>query len=99
MTAGASKDPAGFAPGWNTRILVVDDQPEIHDDFRDMLVPEITSLASDRFLSTPAAPPAPRRAAGVRAAEPRATRVSNSFQHEPCQKQHVPAIPFVMNDL
>ena len=57
MTTRRTRErPAEPESTWNTRILVVDDQPEIHDDFRDMLVPELTSLAADKFMALPGLP-------------------------------------------
>ncbi len=48
----------------NTRVLIVDDQDEIHEDFREMLLPQRTAAASDdlasAFLDRP--PPASRPA-------------------------------------
>ena len=44
-TAPASAKPA------NTRVLVVDDQDQIHDDFREMLLPGRTTTASDDLVA------------------------------------------------
>ena len=35
----------------NTRVLVVDDQEQIHEDFREMLRPESATAASDELAS------------------------------------------------
>ena len=36
----------------NTRVLIVDDQKEIHDDFREMLLPRSTTAASDDLVAS-----------------------------------------------
>ena len=50
----------------NTRLLVVDDQPQIHDDFREMLLPQRTTGESDDLIAVfsertgrPSGPPLP----------------------------------------
>ncbi len=51
-------------PPLNTRVLIVDDQEEIHEDFREMLLPQRTAAASDDLVAAfldrpgPAARPA-----------------------------------------
>ena len=51
-------------PPLNTRVLIVDDQEEIHEDFREMLLPQRTAAASDHLVAAfldrpgPAASPA-----------------------------------------
>ena len=44
----------------NTRVLVVDDQPQIHDDFREMLLPRRTTAASDELVAAFMDPRSPR---------------------------------------
>lgn len=36
-----------FKDGWNNRVLIVDDQEEIHQDFEEMLNPSITRSSTD----------------------------------------------------
>ena len=48
----------------NSRVLVVDDQEQIHDDFREMLLPRRTTAASDDLVAAFMDPPA--RSSGVR---------------------------------
>ncbi len=36
-----------FKKGWNNRILIVDDQEEIHQDFEEMLNPDFTAELTD----------------------------------------------------
>ena len=50
----------------NTRVLIVDDQQQIHDDFREMLLPQRTTAESDDLVavfmdpsSRPSGPPLP----------------------------------------
>lgn len=38
-------------PNWNTRVLIVDDQEEIHADFREMLTPGRGNLSTDAFAA------------------------------------------------
>ena len=38
-------------PNWNTRVLIVDDQEEIHTDFREMLTPGHGKLSTDNFAA------------------------------------------------
>ena len=35
----------------NRRVLIVDDQAEIHDDFDEILSPDVIAMASDAFRS------------------------------------------------
>ena len=44
-------------PPVNARVLVVDDQPQIHDDFREMLLPRRTTAASDDLVAAFMNPP------------------------------------------
>ena len=39
-------------PPLNTRLLIVDDQQEIHEDFREMLLPQRAQAASDALAAT-----------------------------------------------
>ena len=48
----------------NLRVLVVDDQEQIHDDFREMLLPRSTTAASDDLVAAFMDPP--NRSSGVR---------------------------------
>ena len=74
---------ASPAKPMNTRVLVVDDQQQIHDDFREMLLPRRTTAASDDLVaafmdppshrSGPALPPCEARSAGRRRNAPGAS--------------------------
>lgn len=48
VDAGPAAPPA---KPMNTRVLVVDDQQQIHDDFREMLLPLRTTAASDDLVA------------------------------------------------
>ena len=48
VDAGPAAPPA---KAMNTRVLVVDDQQQIHDDFREMLLPRRTTAASDDLVA------------------------------------------------
>ena len=52
--AGPTGSPA---KSMNTRVLVVDDQQQIHDDFREMLLPRRTTAASDDLVAAFMDPP------------------------------------------
>ena len=41
----------------NSRVLIVDDQEQIHDDFREMLLPQRTTAASDDLVAAFMEPP------------------------------------------
>ena len=41
----------------NSRVLIVDDQEQIHDDFREMLLPQCTTAASDDLVAAFMEPP------------------------------------------
>ena len=51
---------APSAKAMNTRVLVVDDQQQIHDDFREMLLPRRTTAASDDLVAAFMDPPSHR---------------------------------------
>ncbi len=50
-------------PALNTRVLIVDDQEEIHEDFREMLLPQRTAAASDDLVAAFLGQPGPSRPA------------------------------------
>ncbi len=54
-------EPSASTPKpMNTRVLVVDDQQQIHDDFREMLLPRRTTAASDDLVAAFMDPPSHR---------------------------------------
>ena len=57
VDAGPAAPPAKAV---NTRVLVVDDQQQIHDDFREMLLPRRTKAASDDLVAAFMDPRSPR---------------------------------------
>ena len=38
--------------GWNNRVLIVDDQEEIHDDFEEILKPGLSGSSTDELAKS-----------------------------------------------
>ncbi|MDE0298651.1 MAG: sigma 54-interacting transcriptional regulator [Candidatus Poribacteria bacterium] len=41
-----------FRSGWNNRVLIVDDQEEIHDDFEEILNPSLSDTSTDELAKS-----------------------------------------------